>query len=634
MSTASSLRRVAVSVLALGAALLSGGVAPVGAATTPTPSIPGQVLISGGKVTSTCDAYGRITSRTFTAAYDATRLTAPVYAGVGEGTYDPVTGFSTFSAGPTTTTLLRQGAQAQLTDTITSPRPVSPSSTVDFFSVNVYDQFSQQSRTVMSVFAVRQCGEVDAPASPTVTASAPRCDGTVDVTIDATGTADAWTPRLRLGDRTVTEPVVHPGEVVTRTVDAANLRAARLDVTFETPSVFAGYPQVSHGTTAGVSVPTCTASTRGAIVPITPARVLDTRAGTGAPRSAVAANGRVVVAAPPVVPAGATAVALNLTVTQPQAAGYLQAWSSLAGPGTASVLNFGAGQTIARSVIVPLDTLRHFAVANVSPGTAQLVADVTGYAVGDGAPGAGDLVPLEATRLLDTRTAGARVPVAPGATVHVPVVGRAGIGAASTVALQVTAVGGTSSGYLTTWSGTGTRPATSSVNYLPGQVVGALAPTAVAADGTVAVTNTSPGTVHLLVDVEGWWRGGSDVTTGGLRTVTPQRLLDTRTTGGVLVPGASLDVDVLSNVPAGGHLHGVSAVLINLTATRPTSSGYLRAQPQGTPAAPSSTLNFEAGRTVANQALVGVSDSGRITVTNGSFGATEVLVDLVAYITR
>lgn len=633
MSPSSSLRRVAVSVLALGVALLAGGAAPVGAATTPTPSVPGQVRFSTGTVTSVCDADGQITSRTFSAPYDASRLTGPVTVGIGHGVFNPLTGFATFEAGPGTTTTLAPSSQGRVERTVTFDVPAVHGPAEDIFAISVFDTGSQASRTVMRVFAVQQCAEVDAAAGPAVTASTPRCDGSVDLTFDATAAVGDWTPTVKVGTQTVTEPLVREGDLVTRTVDLENLRATRLDVVLGAPSDFSGVPALAHGLTAGLTVPGCAATTRGAIVPITPARVLDTRTGTGAPRGAVAAGGRVVVTTAPAVPSGATAVALNLTVTEPRAAGYLQAWSAVGGPGTASVLNFAAGQTVSRSVVVPLDGLGRFAVANAGTGSSQLIADVTGYAVGDGAAAAGDLVPLEATRLLDTRTAGG-APVAPGATVHIPVVGHAGIGSAAAVALQVTAVGGTSAGYLTTWSGTGTLPGTSTVNYLRGQVVGALATTAVAGDGTVAVTNTSSGTVHLLVDVEGWWRAGTPVTTGGLTTLAPRRLLDTRSTGGALAPGASRDVDVLGERTSAAHLHGVSAVVVNLTATAPTAGGFLRAQPQGTPAAPSSSLNFLRGGTVANQALVWVSDSGAITVTNGSTGSTQVLVDLVAYITR
>lgn len=632
MSTSSTLRRVAVSVLALGAALLAGGMAPVGAATSTTPPVAGQVRFTGATITSTCDANGDIVARTVTASYDARALGTQLPARIGHGLYDAASGSTTFDTGVLPILPVRPGVQDVVTSTVNLPTPVAPSASADLFSVTLGDAKQPFGTTVTRYSAARQCGPVTAATAPAVSLSATRCDGSFDVRVDATGVTGDRTATLRVDLGYPLQLVVHPGDVLTRTLDLANARAGRLDVTFSAPGAVPQYPDIAHGLTAGPVVPDCPASTRGAIVPVTPTRVLDTRAGTGAPKAPVAANGRLVVTTPPTVPAGATAVAVNLTVTQPAASGYLQAWSSVAGPGTASVLNFVGGQTVSRSAILPLDGSGRFALANVSSGASQLLADVTGYAVGDGTPAAGDIVPLDATRLLDTRTAGG-VPVAPGATVHVPVLGKAGIGSASAVALQVTAVGGTSAGYLTTWSGEGSLPGTSSLNYSRGQVVGAFAPTTVAADGTVAVTNTSAGTVHLLVDVEGWWRAGSGVTTGGLRSLTPRRVLDTRTFS-AMGPGESFTVFVTGSSTDPDHLHGVSAVLVNLTTTSSSASGFLRAQPEGTPAAASSSLNFRKGEVVANQTLVGVSDTGRITVTNGSTGWTQVVVDLVAYITR
>ena len=97
-------------------------------------------------------------------------------------------------------------------------------------------------------------------------------------------------------------------------------------------------------------------------------------------------------------------------------------------------------------------------------------------------------------------------------------------------------------------------------------------------DGKVAFYNGSDGPIDLLVD---WY--GIDVPTtysGSYQPLAPLRILDTRTTLGGLhgrVPGhGSITLTV-------GGVHGVpadaEAVLLNVTAVSPSSSGYLTVYP-------------------------------------------------------
>ncbi len=84
------------------------------------------------------------------------------------------------------------------------------------------------------------------------------------------------------------------------------------------------------------------------------------------------------------VPKGVTAVALNLTVTNPQQAGYLSAYpSGQPAPSTSSV-NFSAGQTIANAVIVPVGPDGKITLRNGSGKPADVVVDVVGYYIGTG----------------------------------------------------------------------------------------------------------------------------------------------------------------------------------------------------------------------------------------------------------
>ena len=100
-----------------------------------------------------------------------------------------------------------------------------------------------------------------------------------------------------------------------------------------------------------------------AIEASTPQRLLDTRPGGTTIDGAFAGEGRrpagarleLTVAGRGGVAAGASAVVLNVTATDPSGAGYLTVWPcETDAPPNASNLNFSAGRTVPNSVIVPL----------------------------------------------------------------------------------------------------------------------------------------------------------------------------------------------------------------------------------------------------------------------------------------
>jgi hypothetical protein len=119
---------------------------------------------------------------------------------------------------------------------------------------------------------------------------------------------------------------------------------------------------------------------------------------------------------------------------------------------------------------------------------------------------------------------------------------------------------------------------------------------------------------------------------GDFYAVTPCRLLDTR--GGSAVQSGTdrvLDVDA---VTACGVSPLAGAVAINVTVFQPTGQGHLAAYPGNLAQPPgTSTINFGAGWTRANNALLGLSDDGRIklrpVIAGG--GSTHVIVDVVGF---
>jgi uncharacterized delta-60 repeat protein len=251
----------------------------------------------------------------------------------------------------------------------------------------------------------------------------------------------------------------------------------------------------------------------GTFVPLSPSRLLDTRVGTGAPMSKVAANGIVelqVAGVGGVPEFGAIAVVLNVTVTAPTKGGFITAFPTGELVPTASNLNFVAGQTIPNLVTVKLGTDGKVSLKNGSAGLTHLVADVAGYYL-DGTPTeSGTFVALSPVRLLDTRVGtGAPVgKVAANGIVELPVAGVGGVpadGAAAAV-LNVTVTGPTKGGFITAFPTGELVPTASNLNFVAGQTIPNLVAVKLGTDGKVSLKNGSAGLTHLVADVAGYFR--------------------------------------------------------------------------------------------------------------------------------
>jgi hypothetical protein len=225
-----------------------------------------------------------------------------------------------------------------------------------------------------------------------------------------------------------------------------------------------------------------------------------------------------------------------------------------------------------------------------------------------------------------------------GSELDVEVLGRGGVPASgvSAVELNVTATEPTQSSFVSVWPTGQPRPLSSTVNFVAGQTLANVNVVAVGTGGDVSLFNYA-GDVHLVVDVIGWTPTG-----GALNTVTPTRLADTRA-GYATVDGTTTTADPLSGgetrafrVAGRGGIPtaGAGAVLVNLTATDPTAAGYLTVTPTGSRPASSltSNINFVAGQTVANMAIVPIGPDGQIDVHNYA-GDTDVIIDVLGYIT-
>ncbi|NUR01257.1 MAG: hypothetical protein HOY79_33445 [Streptomyces sp.] len=219
-------------------------------------------------------------------------------------------------------------------------------------------------------------------------------------------------------------------------------------------------------------------------------------------------------------------------------------------------------------------------------------------------------------------------PVAAGADLVLSIPSVAGVPAAdvSAVVANVTVTQPSVGGHLTAYPDNGERlPTASNLNFTAGQTVANLV--AVPVDGGgVVFHNGSRGTVHVLMDLQGFYgRAGS-----GFKPVSPERVLDTRSglgtsSAGAIAAHGTLSLDLSGRVPA-----DTTAVVLNLTVTRPTEHGYLTAYPDAGAMPGVSNLNFTAGETVANLAVVPVTD-GKVDFYNGSGGTVQVVADLEGY---
>ena len=209
------------------------------------------------------------------------------------------------------------------------------------------------------------------------------------------------------------------------------------------------------------------------------------------------------------IPASATSVVLNVTVTEPAGSGFVTVFPCGQAAPVASNVNYVSGQTVPNLVIAQIGAGGK--VCLFTEAAAQLIADANGYFAPESS-----FAPLLPARLLDTRPGFTTTDgqfqggglVGAGATLALKVTGRGGVPAsAAAVVLNVTSTGGVGAGFVTVYPCGEAQPLASSLNF----VAGGTAPNAVIArvgtDGTVCLF-ASNGT-HLVADVNGYFPPGT-----------------------------------------------------------------------------------------------------------------------------
>jgi hypothetical protein len=304
------------------------------------------------------------------------------------------------------------------------------------------------------------------------------------------------------------------------------------------------------------------------------------------------------------VPAGATAVSLNLTVTNTRSAGFLTAYPCDETRPLASNVNFTSDNTVAGAAIVPVAA--DGTVCVYTSAATHLIVDVIGSFSGTEA-----YIRAGPTRLTDTRDLGDA-----GLLAHNPlrvqlppeIAGGAAI-------LNVTAVSGPRAGFVAVYRCGDPVPGTSNVNFPASGVVPNLVIAQADAGGGVCLFANQP--THLVVDLF----GGLAPSAVGLHT--PIRAIDTRDAGGR--PPARSVVSAATGAPP-----GTTGVLVNVTTTQPDNSGFLTAFPCGAGMPPTSNLNVVPQQTVANFATVKPDAAGNICVFTHT--SAQVIVDVTGTI--
>jgi hypothetical protein len=212
----------------------------------------------------------------------------------------------------------------------------------------------------------------------------------------------------------------------------------------------------------------------------------------------------------------------------------------------------------------------------------------------------------------------------------VSVAGANGIPAnAPGVVANVTAVRPNGVGYAvvfpdTRGNGSTPMPATSTVNFEPGQDVASSTFVQLGPNGDLCYATRGASSTGLLIDVSGYMEAGS-----GVVVDSPQRLIDTRrpVDGGPVLPRTPRKVQVtgLLGVPA-----DAESAILNVTVTGVTSVGNLRVYPGGE-VSDTSVVNYVPGVDKANTTVVPLADDGSVTLYSDSDRPVQAVVDVLGY---
>jgi hypothetical protein len=322
--------------------------------------------------------------------------------------------------------------------------------------------------------------------------------------------------------------------------------------------------------------------------------------------------------------AGAIAVALNLTATGGEDRGNLSVWPCHEPAPATSVLNFGPVAAVANMAIVGYGT---GGVCIRSSRAVHVVVDVVAsFTPHDEVNG------ITPQRLIDTRRDGPRL--RGGEIRRIRIGGSPGIPtAAAAAALNLTVIDPDGDGYAVAFpcdggSNGGDAPMSSTMNFRRGDRVAGFT---IAALSTMDVCVRANVDTDLIVDSFAWMSPEA-----GLRALDPTRLFDSRRA--VTANGIDSETTVRVGVAGrGGVPHDATAVVVTVTTTEATSTGYVTAWSCDDQRPLASVVNPQPNRSRANLTLVGLSNDGGeicLFVKTRDNSPLDLVVDVVGWTPR
>lgn len=377
-------------------------------------------------------------------------------------------------------------------------------------------------------------------------------------------------------------------------------------------------------------------------VPVTPARLLDTRAvgvtidGISQKTGAVTGGStlKLQVRNRGGVPGTTVSVAINLTAANGAAVGYVTVWPCTQAKPLASNLNFIAAVPKANMVIARITTSgADTGKICISPSVnTHLIADVMGYYRSGSA-----FTALAPARLFDSRANGETVddfsektgPLTAPSTFQLEVVNRGGVPATGVraVALNLTATQSASAGFVTVWPCNASQPTPTSISTQAGVNVANLVVVGLQG-GELCIRSTVP--TQFIVDVVGYFS-----TSSVLGIPAPVRISDSRPAGttidnqskayGAVSAGGTKKIEVITRGPNAPTVS--RSVVVSVSVYSAAATGYLTVWPCGQAKPLASNINMAAGVTNTATVMVAVGDDNEICVFSSV--STHLVVDLV-----
>jgi hypothetical protein len=343
--------------------------------------------------------------------------------------------------------------------------------------------------------------------------------------------------------------------------------------------------------------------------------------------------------------------AVKVAASNPASGGATVSWTAPSSTGgvTATISGYtakafdAAGTATAFTCVTATTSCTVTGLTNSTPYTFKVKAkNSADYESGDSAasavflPGGTRFTAVNPTVALNTATAPASPIAANGGTKTVTLGTGQGVASGATaVVLNVTVSGSTAAGKITVYPAGVTKPSAEHLNFtaaaeVSNQVVVPLGAGANA--GKIVLHNSATSTAQLVVHVVGYYKPD----TGTYFTATNKRALQTSTAPATPLAAAETRTIQIggTTTPALGIPGAATAVVLNVTATSATASGYLTVFPKGGIKPGVKSVNFTAGKISTNLVTVavgtGLANGGGISIYN-SAGSTNVTVDVVGY---